>query len=242
MRPRASPSLLLRCRLSPGDIVMLTAAVRDLHRAHPGAFRTDVRTTARELWAHNPHLTPLQQDDPAVRQLQMHYPLIHRSNEAACHFIHGFHQDLEAKLGVTIPVSEFRGDVHLAEEEKAWMSQVQETGRQGPFWILIAGGKADATTKWPDPAVLQRVVDHLRDRILFVQCGSAEHWHPPLEGVVNLVGRTDLRQFVRLMYHAQGVVCPVTFAMHLAAAGFTADRVQPQGRTGGVDMTGGGAL
>lgn len=35
---------------------------------------------------------------------------------------------------------------------------------------------------------------------------------------VNLVGRTDTRQFVRLMYHADGVVCPVTFAMHLAAA------------------------
>ena len=26
------------------------------------------------------------------------------------------------------------------------------------------------------------------------------------------------RQFARLMYHASGVVCPVTFAMHLAAA------------------------
>jgi hypothetical protein len=35
---------------------------------------------------------------------------------------------------------------------------------------------------------------------------------------LNLVGKTDGRQFVRLMHHADGVVCPVTFAMHLAAA------------------------
>ena len=36
--------------------------------------------------------------------------------------------------------------------------------------------------------------------------------------MIDLVGKTDLRQFIRLMYHAAGVVSPVTFAMHLAAA------------------------
>jgi ADP-heptose:LPS heptosyltransferase len=53
-----------------------------------------------------------------------------------------------------------------------------------------------------------------------VQCGSAgdTHIHPPLRAVINLVGKTDLRQAVRLMYHAEGVVCPVTMFMHLAAA------------------------
>jgi ADP-heptose:LPS heptosyltransferase len=51
-----------------------------------------------------------------------------------------------------------------------------------------------------------------------VQCGERSHWHPGLENVIDLVGKTDIRQFVRLMYHAEGVVCPVTFAMHLAAA------------------------
>jgi ADP-heptose:LPS heptosyltransferase len=39
-----------------------------------------------------------------------------------------------------------------------------------------------------------------------------------LQGVADLVGKTTLRDFVRLMYHASGVLCPVTFAMHLAAA------------------------
>ena len=31
-------------------------------------------------------------------------------------------------------------------------------------------------------------------------------------------GKTKLRQLVRLVYHAQGIVCPVTLLMHLAAA------------------------
>ena len=33
-----------------------------------------------------------------------------------------------------------------------------------------------------------------------------------------MVGKTNLREFMLLVYHSEGVVCPVTFAMHLAAA------------------------
>ncbi len=210
--------LLLKCGLSPGDVVMLTAAVRDLHRAHPRRFVTDVRTTAPELWDHNPCITRLDECDPAVRVIDMHYPLIHASNHAPYHFIHGYVQYLEQQLGLEIPVTEFCGDIHLSRREKSWMSQVAETGFRGNFWIMMAGGKFDFTAKWWDPANYQRVVDHFHGRIQFVQCGEAGHWHPPLKRVLNLVGRTDVRQFVRLVYHADGVVCPVTFAMHLAAA------------------------
>lgn len=83
---------------------------------------------------------------------------------------------------------------------------------------IVAGGKYDFTAKWWNPACYQQVVDHFRGKIAFVQCGEAGHWHPPLNNVINLVGKTTLRQFIRLMHHAAGVVCPVTFAMHLAAA------------------------
>ena len=49
--------LILRNFQSPGDIVMLTAAVRDLHRCYPGEFLTDVRTSCPELWENNPYLS-----------------------------------------------------------------------------------------------------------------------------------------------------------------------------------------
>lgn len=216
--PESIERLLLKCHLSPGDIVMLTAAVRDLHRAHPGRYLTAVETTARELWEHNPHISRFDPADGPWRTIEMHYPLINQSNSAPYHFIHGFAQYLEQQLNLRIPVTEFRGDVPLAPIEKTWMSQVEETGFRGPFWIMMAGGKFDFTAKWWDPGFYQEVVDHFRGRIQFVQCGEAAHWHPPLTGVINLIGKTNVRQFVRLMYHADGVVCPVTFAMHLAAA------------------------
>ncbi len=216
--PEEIRRLILKNTMSPGDIVMLTAAVRDLHRAYPGEFQTDVRTSCDALWENNPFITKLCDDDPCVHTIEMHYPLIHHSNQRPYHFIHGFVHYLERQLKRHIPITAFKGDIHLSALEKSWMSQIEETGFHGRFWIMMAGGKYDYTTKWWNPAGFQKVVDHFQGRIQFVQCGEASHWHPPLDGVINLVGKTDTRQFVRLMYHADGVVCPVTFAMHLAAA------------------------
>jgi ADP-heptose:LPS heptosyltransferase len=223
--PRSEPEpeardLILTCGLSPGDILMMSAAVRDLHLAYPGRFRTDLRTSAAEIWENNPYLTALDDSDLRVRTIAMRYDLIHQSNQRPYHFVHGYVRHLEDELGLRIPVTRFHGDVHLSDQEKAWMNQVQEEpiGWNHDFWIIIAGGKYDFTAKWWDPSRYQRVVDHFRGRIQFVQCGEAHHWHPRLSGVIDLVGKTDLRQFIRLMYHAVGVVCPVTFAMHLAAA------------------------
>lgn len=215
MTPR---QIILKCFMSPGDIVMLTAAVRDLHLGNPGQFITDVRTTAQELWDHNPYISPLNDESPDVVTLDMHYPLINQSNRQPYHFIHGYAQFLEEQFGVRIQLTEFKGDIHVSDLEKSWMSQVQELGFEGSFWIVIAGGKYDYTAKWWSPSYFQEVIDHFKGRIQFVQCGEASHWHPRLNGVIDLVGKTDVRQFVRLMYHADGVVCPVTFAMHLAAA------------------------
>src|SRR4051812_3861907 len=210
--------LILRSFQSPGDIVMLTAAVRDLHRAHPGEFQTDVRTSADALWQQNPHVVPLKDDEPGVESLDMHYPLIHQSNHRPYHFIHGYAQYLEQQLGVPVPVSEFRGDVPLSPEEKELACPGEEFGVPEHFWILMAGGKYDFTAKWWNPASYQKVVDHFAGVIQFVQCGELGHWHPPLRNVINLVGKTTTRQFVRLVFHSAGVVCPVTFAMHAAAA------------------------
>src|SRR3974390_3078790 len=104
--------------LSPGDIVMLTAAVRDLHRAYPGRFLTDVRTSCPSLWEHNPHLTPLKRKARGVRSLRCHYPLIHRSNTAPYHFIHGFIEHLNDQLGLKISPTECKADIHLGQQKK----------------------------------------------------------------------------------------------------------------------------
>lgn len=198
---------------------MLTAAVRDLHLSNPGVFVTDVRTPCGHLWENNPYLTAIPDDDTDAELVYCDYPLIHRSNTSPYHFIHGFHQFIGEKLGVRVEPSDFKGDIHMTDEEKTWMSQIQEiTETHVPFWVVAAGGKLDFTIKWWDTFRFQKVVNHFRGRILFVQVGENGHHHPGLQNVLDLRGKTDLRQLVRLIYHAQGVLCPVTALMHLAAA------------------------
>jgi ADP-heptose:LPS heptosyltransferase len=211
--------LVLKNFQSPGDIVMLTAAVRDLHRAHPGEFLTDVRTPFPDLWAYNPHLTPIADDDPEAEVVECHYPLIHQSNNTPVHFLHGFPAYLNERLGLRIRVTDFKGDIYIGPDERAWFAEMAPLDPDTlPFWLLVSGGKRDFTIKWWDPARHQRVVDHFRGRLQFVQVGEPSHHHPPLDGVIDLRGRTTMRQLIRLMYHASGAVSPVSLLMHLAAA------------------------
>lgn len=210
--------LILKSSLPPGDIVMLTAAVRDLHQNYPGRFVTDVRTSCSELWANNPFITPLE-DISSAEDIECRCPLIEQADSIPCHFLQGFVEFLNQRLGLRIQLTEFRGDIHLSEDERSSPSPVAEYfDRCEPYWLIVSGGKRDYTIKWWDAARYQQVVDHFRGRIQFVQVGGPGDFHPELEGVLDLRGRTNLRQLIRLVYHADGVVCPVTFLMHLAAA------------------------
>ena len=212
-------NVILNCRWALGDVVLLTAAVRDLHLSYPGKFQTDVRSYHPEVWRHNPYIVPLDPDADDVEVLDCEYPLINRSNQTPHHCIHGFRHFLNKHLGLEIEPAAFKGDIHLSEKEKTAPSKIERiTGSDVPFWIIDAGGKYDLTIKWWSTERFQKVVNHFKGKLLFVQIGAKGDWHPGLEGTIDLRGRTSVRELIQLMYHAQGVLCGVTGAMHIAAA------------------------
>ena len=210
--------LILKCPLALGDIVLLTAAVRDLHRCYPGQFVTDVRTCYPNLWNGNPLLTPLSTDEPGVESVDCDYPLIQRANQAPYHCLHGFIEFLNERLRLRIRPTLMKGDLYLTTEERDSSPLEPLLGGDVPFWLVVAGGKHDYTIKWWSSRRFQEVVNGLRDRIQFVQVGHEKDYHPALEGVLDLCGKTSLRALLQLVHHAQGVLCPVTSLMHLAAA------------------------
>ena len=74
--------LLIRNFQSPGDILMLTAAIRDLHKTYPEQYLTNVETSAMELWENNPYIDKtINKDDSDVEIIEAKYDLIHQSNE-----------------------------------------------------------------------------------------------------------------------------------------------------------------
>lgn len=203
---------------------MLTAAVRDLKHEIP-SIRIGVSTSAGELWAGNPHIDRSVTAENADRVIDLEYPLIHQSDRLPYHFIHAFRKELQLQLGLRIPQGEFRGDLHLSEEERTphpLLNGVKD------YWIIDAGYKLDFTLKNWGHARYRRVVELLAGQVQFVQIGASEHRHTALPGVIDLIGKTKIRDLIRIMYGAAGVLTPVSFPMHLAAAVPTADgRLRP---------------
>lgn len=213
---------------SPGDILMLTSAVRDLYAAHNDKFLINVKTTAMPLWDNNPYLDRRVTKQNCDICIKAESQLIHKSNFTPYHFIHSFVQDLQQKLKVRIPLGKFQADIHLSAIEKSQPSLVKKiTGQDKRFWIINAGHKLDFTNKMWNFDKYQQVVDILKDQVLFVQVGQKNitHMHAQLKNVINAVGLTNNpRDFVKLMYHASGVVGGVSFAHHLATMQVRKDR------------------
>ena len=53
---------------------------------------------------------------------------------------------------------------------------------------------------------------------MLFRSAAQEHLHPQLSGVIDLRGKTDHRQLIRLAWHARGGLGPVTYLQHLCAA------------------------
>lgn len=214
--------LILEARLSPGDVLTMTAAIESLHATYPGRYLTDVRTSAAEIWEHNPRITPIA--DGEGRLIHLDYPTIHSCNERATVFLEGYCDDLGRKLGVPLRLTTNRPHLYLSDDERKWTNQVRDVwaadvaDRDVPFWLVSAGVKSDYTAKqWPIEH-FQEVIDATRGRIQWVQAGAKEHDHPSLSGVLDLRGKTDGRQLIRLAYWARGGLGPVTYLQHLMAA------------------------
>lgn len=205
---------------SPGDVVMLLYGIASLHESRPGEFLTDVSCPAREIFDHCPWITPLEHGDPEVKVVRADYPAIHRSNDHPVRFATAFAEHIAEELGVSVRPTRFHSLITISDAERSWYSGVHEVlGRDVPYWVINAGHKNDFTAKAWSFKRYQEVVERL-PTVWFVQVGAAEHNHPKLEGpnVLNFVGKTDVRQLIRLVYNAFGVISGVSFPMHLAYA------------------------
>lgn len=221
-RKNPAKRVLLKNDLCPGDVLVMTSAVYCLKSQHPD-IEVGVDTTAKAIWDNNPYVTDLFpsnfENSHKVDVLDMQYPLINSSDSAPVHFLQGYVDWLQSALKIPIKLTVNRPLLYLSKAEKNWIPQVQEvTGTPTKYWVVNAGVKQDFTTKGWGSENYQKVVDLLQGQIKFVQIGERHHNHVPLKGVINLIGKTDTRQFIRLCYHASGGLGPSTFMQHIFAA------------------------
>lgn len=211
----------LQCGFSLGDVVALTGAVREICEQYPGEFLFEPATTYPEVWLHNPNTRRLR---GSVETIECDKVAIDRTGAGGRHYIGAYLDLLNNHLGTTASLRTLAGDIYLSEKERNWYSDVWTLCHEElPYWIVCSGGKFDIPIKWWSHDRYQAVVDHFKDRILFVQVGTWGNQHLKLRGTVDLRGKTDVRDLIHLLYCARGVFCGVTSLMHLAAAVPTED-------------------
>jgi len=202
--------LILRSPLPPGDIMTMTAAVKSLHDMYPGKYETGVVTQHPDIWANNPHVKKVEQG----RIIDLAYPCINTAGHTATMFLQGYMYNLEKALDIKLRLTTNRPDIYFTKEELERPPFPQLPRR---YIVFNAGIKRDYTAKqWPLEH-FQAVVKHFKDRIPFVQVGQSKDIHFPIEGAINMIDKTDLRQLLRLCLHSVGGLCSITFLQHAMA-------------------------
>ena len=199
---------------APGDVLMVTCAVRALHKQFPNEFITSPATSTPDIWLNNPYSKTIDRAQASEMVRCGYSSAIHQVHYRSSHFAAGTCQELSERLGVRVNLTDMRPDIYFTNEEKDPVNRrIKE-----PYWLVVAGGKSDFTAKVWGYQYWQQAVTTLHKDTQLVQVGGASHNHKPLENVVDLIGKTTFRELMCLVYHAQGVICPVTAVMHLAAA------------------------
>lgn len=212
----AERSFILQFKMAPGDVSMLTSLVRDIKLTYGDRYAVDVRTNFDAIWRHNPYLTKMEDKQDGVEWIKMTYKAgLKRASREKIHFVTEFHRFFFEQTRIKVPCLYPHADLHLSDEEKA------HPRISGRYWIVIAGGKTDVTVKWFSFDRLQAVINRLRKwGLRFVQEGAVKKLcvHPLLDNVHSVVGMTSVRDLIVNIQHADGVICPITFQMHIAGA------------------------
>lgn len=217
-------NILIKCKYSPGDLLMLSVAIRDLHLNYPNEFKTEVFSYYPEVFYNNRFITKLSDKDKPLLTIDLDYgSYLRELRDKDYHFSDCFIKMFNDIFDLKIKKFYSNPCIHLTDEEKNRDYIINKYGEifNLPYWLITPGIKVDIPLKGYPPDKYQEIIILLNKQFKFnlVQVGHSTHISPLLKGVINLVGKTDnLRDLFSLMYHAEGSIGSVSLQMHLAAA------------------------
>lgn len=213
---QGKPAHVFRFDGGIGDEFLCTAVVRELRRRGAGSIW--LITDYPELFRHNADVAlTAPKNCRGVRRFLETFGIPTRKLGYAPH-VNG--RDVQPDrhvitklcetLGLTGEITK-RPYLYLSAAEKAF-------GRHGPRQIAIQSSglsaKYAAHTKEWFPERFQQIVDRYRADFTFVQVGSARD--PLLDGVVDLRGKTRIRETAAVLHHSSVFVGLAGFLQHLA--------------------------
>ncbi len=205
-----------------GDAVALSPLVRDLVAVT--GRPVSLSGVHEDLFRYDPRVCTTQ--DPQATVVRINYKqTIQRSGglldtknpvtpDRTARYLNAAHEAFRAETGIDLCQSDLRPSLVLGDHE-------QDRPYTEPYWVLATGTKPDMPVKnFPDTVIAKIVA---RSGLRWKQVGALydgrfthrQRWVP---GTENLLGRTTLRDLMRLIAYADGVLCLCSLPMMLAAA------------------------
>lgn len=192
-----------------GDMVICTGAIRNVCAAHPDlAFVTP--DYCRDVYRHNPDMVERATAYTELGKIT-YGTLADEQRGRWGNVVEGFTRSLCALLGIpTVPAVTRVPVLHLSKEE------LLRSRAYNGWWLINANCQTCSMSKgYP---YWQRVVDILGWR--FAQIGGREgrDLSPDLRGVLDIRGRTTLRDLMVMAYGCDGIISPPSCITSIGAA------------------------
>ena len=216
---RGRPERILHFGVGPGDDLLCTVVMRELTKR--GHRKIWMMTKNPELFMHNGDVDQVIPVDYRFREYAwvcgkkwqlLEYARIDTEKDQSESPKRPILAELCARLGiegeVTLrPYFQLTGDEQTGADWAKDKIAIQSSG---------LGGQMLMKNKQWFPERFQEVVDHFKNRVEFVQLGSASD--PVLTGVTDLRGKTRIRESAAVLANCRLFLGNVGFLMHLARA------------------------
>lgn len=201
-----------------GDIIVFTNFLRCFSKSYQN-IDFDVITPYPEITYLNENLTKLPKDKN-IEVIDFSNIEMNEYRKSGMHYSSAYIDWFNKQYNMDVQQDSIIPELFLSNEEKDKDYIYSKYGIKGNFWLFNAGIKIDIPLKAYPILYWNYILDSLNElNYQLIQVGSDHHVHPVFNNIKSLVGKTqNLRDFLSLCYHAQGVITPISMLMHVAAA------------------------
>ncbi len=201
--------------ISPGDSMVLTAAIESVGYYSPLTYTFKVQCSSREVFVNNPHCSDFPRDQ-ADLVIEAHYPDFAERNWRDVRYLQGYTHFLGEKLGLKLKCAVPSPRLYFSPAELAAPRLIDE-----PYVVINSGYKKDGTLKnWGIQNWIE-VSNWIQSQGLkVVQVGttSPHHVHKPLPGAIDMRHNSPHRVLYKLALDSEYGLGAESYLHHIYAA------------------------
>ena len=222
--------LLSYCQAGLGDVLISTSFLKDFEQQRPDdklffQFKLQAMEKYYSVFDNNPYFHLYDEKTDKIDK-EIHFgwgeqinlsELTMASSSSTQKYIDVLYDEFNRRSGLDIKCTQRKVDLYFSEEEKNIKYSWQDSSKK--MCIVNCGynyfyGNAK-NWGWEK---FQYVIDALKDKLQFVQVGMRKngYFQRPLNGVVDLVDKTSIRDLATLTYHSDFVLTHDTSTYHFA--------------------------